>query len=145
MPFRNLREKNVGFKKIDTNLSVYFGIFNEHNQIDLECYKYLDNYLYEDSISKLSNTVVKWIDPEEMIDQSIIYKEQFDFENNLIYMGSCEMFFYFYEYVSNSGKTDEEVDETIKYYSLDHETGEMEYKTSILGNWLDYSHNMVSI
>ena len=80
-----------------------------------------------------------------MIDQSIIYKEQFDFENNLIYMGSCEMFFYFYEYVSNSGKTDEEVDETIKYYSLDHETGEMEYKTSILGNWLDYSHNMVSI
>ena len=145
MPFRNMREKNVGFKKIDTDLGVYFGIFNEHSQIDLECYKYLDNYLYEDSISKLSNTVLKWIDPEEMMDQSILYKEQFDFENNLIYMGNCEMFFYFYEYSSNNGKTDEEVDETIKYYAVDHETGEMEYSTSFLSEWLEYDHNMATI
>ena len=36
MPFRNLREKNVRFKKIDTELGVYFGIFNENSQIDLE-------------------------------------------------------------------------------------------------------------
>ena len=46
------------------------------------------------------------------------------------------MFFYFYSYVPDGNKTEDELSETNKYLAIDHETGEIEYQTSILGEWM---------
>ena len=135
MPFRNYKEKLAGFKKLDKQIEVYFGVPSGY-QLNQEYYSYLDNYDYENKLSNLSDSVIEFVDPESLIEETTRYSEQFDFKDSYLYMGSCEMFFYFYSYVPDGNKTEDELSETNKYLAIDHETGEIEYQTSILGEWM---------
>jgi hypothetical protein len=135
MPFRNYKEKIAGFKKLDKEIEVHFGVPSGY-QLSYEYYNYLDNYDYENKLSDLSGTVMEFVDPESLIEETIRYVEQFNFKDNYLYMGSCEMFFYFYTYVPDGNKTDDELDKTNKYLAIDHETGDIEYQTSILDVWM---------
>ena len=134
MPFRTYKEKTAGFKKLDKEIEVYFGIPTDNLN---DYYEYLDNYNYENKLSSLSNTEIFFVDPESLVDETIKYLEQFNFSERCLYMGSCEMFFYFYNYIDDTDMTDEELDNLDKYLAVDHETGEIEYKTPMLERWMD--------
>lgn len=136
MPFRNYKEKLAGFKKLDKTIEVHFGIPSGY-QLSHEYYDYLDNYEYENRLSSLSGSVIEVVDPESLIDETIRYTEQFNLKGDYLYMGSCEMFFYFWLYEPDGDKSDEELDEVDKYLAIDHETGEIEYKTSMIDIWMD--------
>lgn len=136
MPFRNYKEKISGFKKLDKEIEIHFGIPKGY-QLSHEYYNFLDNYMYENKISTLSGSVMEFIDPESLIDETIRYTEQFKLEEKCLYLGSCEMFFYFWSYEFDGDKSEDELDNTDKYLAVDHEIGEIEYKTSMLEVWME--------
>ena len=58
MPFRNYKEKISGFKKLDKEIEIHFGIPKGY-QLSHEYYNFLDNYMYENKISTLSGSVIQ--------------------------------------------------------------------------------------
>ena len=133
--FRNWDERNKSIIDVKNKLSLMFGF---HKDIYLEdFFHYLNSSDYDEEKSKLSGTEIDFCDMRKIIDFTIDLNKNLNLDDYYLYMGSCEMFFYFWSYEPDGDKSDEELDEVDKYLAIDHETGEIEYKTSMLDVWME--------
>ena len=104
-------------------IGIYSGLYDEEN-LKSNFLHYLNNGMYENKISKLSNTEIEFIDMRDVIESTNMIKEHWSLYENSFKMGECEMFLYFYKYVSVE-EYDLKDGNVTQYFALDHETGEL--------------------
>ena len=130
LPFTTLKRKNNQMNELSKKIGVYSGLYEEEN-LKNNFLHYLNNGKYENKISELSNTIIEFIDMRDVIESTNMIRKHWNLHENSYVMGECEMFLYFYKYVS-----EEEYDlndgDVSQYYALDHETGELELEVTSL-------------
>ena len=81
------------------------------------------------------------IDVREVIESSIFYCQKFNLKKQYLYMGSCEMYHYFYDY-NEITLIDENFE---RFIAIDHELGEVEYKNYSFALWYkDISEEIIA-
>ena len=124
--FRNWSERNKSIRDVKKKLSLLFGF---HNDIYLNFFKYLNSGSYENQISTLSGTEIEFCDLRKVIDFTKEYHMNLNLDEYYLYVGSCEMFYYFFAY----DETDD--DDIERFVAVDHETGVIEHTAVDLYEW----------
>ena len=130
LPFSTLEERNDQINDLAKEICIYSGLDDEEN-LKSNFLHYLNNGMYENKISELSNTEIEFIDMRDIIESTNMIKEHWSLYENSFKMGECEMFLYFYKYVSEE-EYDLKDGDVAQYFALDHETGELELEVTSL-------------
>ena len=125
--FRNWSERNKSIIDVTKKLSLLFGFHNYNNLYDF--FNYFNSASYENKISELSGTEIEFCDVRRIIDFTKEYNMNLNLDEYYLYMGSCEMFYYFFAY----DEVDD--DEVERYLAVDHETGVVEHTAVDLYEW----------
>ena len=133
LPFATLKKRNEQMRTLSKKIGIYSGVYDEEN-LQSNFLHYLNNGKYENKISKLSNTVIEFIDMRDVIESTNMTKEHWNFYENSFVMGECEMFIYFYKYVSME-EYDLKDGDVSQYFALDHETGGLELEVESLSSF----------
>lgn len=129
--FRNWDERNKSISDVKKKLSLMFGFHKDIFLSDL--FYYLNSSNYDERRSILSGTNIDFCDIRKVIDFTIDLNKNLNLDDYYLYMGSCEMFHYFFMY----DETDD--DELERFLAVDHETGVIEHVTESLGLWFQMS------
>ena len=125
--FRNWSERNKSISDITKKLSLLFGFHEEMYLTGL--FKYLNSGSYENKISDLSMTEIEFCDIRKVIDFTKEFHVNLNLDDYYLYMGSCEMYYYFFIY----DKTDD--DDIERFIAVDHETGVIEHTAVDISEW----------
>ena len=129
--FRNWDERNKSISDVKKKLSLMFGFHKDIFLSDL--FYYLNSSNYDERRSILSGTNIDFCDIRKVIDFTIDLNKNLNLDDYYLYMGSCEMFHYFFTY----DETDD--DELERFLAVDHETGVIEHVRESLGLWFQMS------